>query len=384
MPIDSPAREAELLENTRQIVKRWGVSMPETPKDAERAIKIALREASTVAGKSRFECIYPEDHNWIGAGMRGVNLTRLRDDSVHSGTESASDQWGVAAAITGFERAIIVPIAYDLSPETAAEVVRRIDGHEAVYLDLSEVSGVLGDDDAGQGDEEIEVRIFGANWSEIRDLAANNSCLPLVEAVHFRRPVAWDLLRARMSGADCPPLPAFVDAEFERKFNLSIRHDRREAEGTIEMLRLISEQNLDLSTADGMDWFAVMTDCLLSLGKGHVFEGLSVVIHFEARTLAEGEDPHLPADFARYEVRGLRNVCIAYGLDPVQASFLEDLAQADPLLLVDFSDEEGSLVPLAVSVVPDMHLSRIRATISGRDAESYEKIMAASAEPLAA
>lgn len=384
MLMDSAVEESDLYGVTRSVVRRWGVEMPDTPRDIQRAIKIALRDAASVAGKTPFECVYPEDHSWLGGGMRGITMARLRDDSAHSGHEKASDQWGVAASITGFERAILVPIAYDLSQETAAEVVRRMQGSEGVYLDLSEVSGVLADEDDQDEAEEIAVRIFAANWTEIRDLAADNSCLALKDAVHFRRPVAWDLLRARMSGADCPALPAFDENEFERRRILSVRHDRREIDGAREMLQGISQQDHDLLSSDGLDWFSVMIDCLQSIGKGHSFEGLSVIVHFQSLKLAEGEDPNLPVDFARFDFLGLRNVCVAYGLDPVQASFLEDLAERDPHLFVDFSAEETRYEPIAVSVVPDMHLSMIRATSSGRDEEAYQRLVAASAEALAA
>lgn len=379
MPTGSPNRDKELLENTRKVVGRWGIELAENPKDIQRAIKTGLRDAAGVAGKTPFESIYPEDHSWMGGGMRGIDVQRIRDDSVHSGLEKGSDQWGVVATVSAFERAIIVPIAYDLSEETALEVVAQIEGNEDAYLDLREVGPVLLDDGPGESGEELEVTIVAGNWSDLRDLAANHSCLSMIDALHFRRPVTWDLLRARMSDASLPELSPFVDAEFERRRNLSVRHDKRAIESSLEMLRSIGAKNYDLNTAEGIDWFSVMCDCLQSIGKGHVFEGLSVILHFEVLKPAENADRA-----ASYDHYGMRNVCIAYGLDPVQALFIQELAEMDAERFVDFSDEGFAFSFLTSSVVPDMHLSMIRATHSGRDAQIFEELVTASSDPLAA
>lgn len=380
MPDGTPAREDELLRKTRQIVERWGVELPDAPKDFQLAIKIALRDAASVAGKAPFGTQYPDDHGWSSTGMRGLTTARLQEDDKPTGLGSAGEEWGVAALLHAFESCILVPLVLDVDQDFARELVHIIDDDMASWLDVGEALQVLGHGAEDKPDEDLKVSIVAASWMELRDLSKQHSCLPLSEAVHFRLPVVWDLLRARLSGADIPALPEFDEVEFSRRRLLSARHDRREIESAQSMLEAIKSRDCDLTSAAGLDWFAVMGNCLNVIGKPRAFEGLSVLLHFNVLERAPGQNPHLPVEFAKHESYGQRNICIGYGLDPVQAGYLEDLARREPELFCDFNDEATGLrfEAIATSVIPDMHISMSRATISGRDAEAYDRLRSAT------
>lgn len=380
MPDRTSERESELIIKARQVVERWDVELPDDPRDFQRAIKIALRDAASVAESAKFEAQYADDHGWSSTGMRPLTAARLRSDDKSTGLEAAGEEWGVAALLHAYERCILVPLVLDVDQDFARELVHIIDNDMASWLDVSEALQVLGHGGPDNASEELKVSIIAASWMELRDLAKQQSCLLMEDAVHFRMPVAWDLLRARISGADCPALPEFDEAEFNRRRLLSARHDRREIESAKSMLNAIKSFDHDLMSAAGIDWFAVMANCLNVIGAPRAIEGLSVLIHFDVLERSPGQNEHLPVEFVRYENFGQRHVCIGFGLDPIQAGYLEDLARGSPELFCDFQDEDPALryEAIAASVIPDMYISMSRATISGRDAASYDRLRAAT------
>ena len=110
----------------------------------------------------------------------------------------------------------------------------------------------------------------------------------------------------------------------------------------------------------------MVVDGLNSLGIGKPIEGLSVVMNFEVIERSSG-------------VVGIRTLCVGFGLDPLQASYLLDLARSDPDAFFDLESEKDRFFHLSsVDVVPDMYLSAVNATIAGRDGKTYDRLVAAT------
>ena len=381
MPLS--AQDESLLEFARHVTQRWGVDVPKEPRDVQNAIKVALRQAVANAQKTPFRPVYADDHMWTATGLRGLTVARLKEDEASLSVD-VGEEWAVVAMVTGFDAGFLVPLVLDVDEDMARALVGVIDSSKSDFLDLDDASQVLLTAGGGvdNDEEEIKVQIIAASWGELRDISFE-CCLPLSDAVFFRRPVAWDLLRARISGAGCPPLPKFDEDGFFRRRDLSVRFDRIGSAATLERLSQAIIQSPDLNTPKGRNWFNLICDGLNALGLGHPLSGLSVLIHFSVeKRVEDGLSDDLPDVFKSWEGAGLRCLCIGYGLDPLQASFLLDLAQVQS---EDFHLLEGDarklFVPVGVSVVPDMHLSSMRATIVGRCPEAYDALVKATARP---
>lgn len=146
-----------------------------------------------------------------------------------------------------------------------------------------------------------------------------------------------------------------------------MKFDRRAAKSTGSLLESAAKRDVDLETASGRNWFALVVDGLNSLGLGKPMEGLSVLLHFEKRMRGEGGS-------------GVRNLCIGYGLDPLQASYLVDLAQESPSSFHRLDMAENALFGfVGASVISDMHLAAMNATIEGRDDTAYQRLVEATA-----
>lgn len=356
--------ESSLLAAASQASKRWGVALPESPNSVKAACLTALKRSISVACSQGFEPTYPDDHSWSSIGLRGLTVARLKKDEEPTGLDKAGEDWGVFAIAKGMGMQILVPIAADLSEDAARYVRGIVDGNKERFLDLEDLPSVFlaADPSVGDGQQEIEVSIGCALWDDVRDLS-QMSDLPLSKAVFFRRPVSWDILRARMSGAACPPLPRFVEEEFVSRRDRSMRFDAASAEATRSLLSSAAKRTVDLDTPSGRNWVALVVDGLGSLGLGKPLEGLSVLIRLRALSREHG-----PA--------GLRTVCVAYGLDPVQASYLGEIVAENPDAFHMLGLEaDRAFTAVSVMVVPDMSLGGLSATSDGRAGAAYDRLV---------
>jgi len=360
--------DRKLSDISRKVVARWGLDFPESPKNPKRAVVIALKQAIGVAAARAFIPVYPDDHGWNSIGLRGLTVARLKSEDGPTRLQKAGEEWGVVAIVEGMGSAIMIPIAADLSEDVARTVADIVDQDKAEFLLLDEAPSLLASrssTDPRSDDAEVFVTVAALSWDEIRDISQDSN-LPLSEAVFFRRPVAWDLLRARMSGGKCPQLPVFSEKDFLSRKDRSVKFDRRRTESTISLLSNAAKRDVDLDTPQGRNWFAMVVDGLNSLGIGKPIEGLSVVMNFEVVDRAVG-------------LVGIRSLCIGFGLDPLQASYLLDLARSDPDAFFCLESEAGKFFHLSsVDVIPDMYLSTVNATTAGRDGKTYDRLVAAT------
>ncbi len=375
-------RDARRIKITKDTVSRWGCSIPEAPDDVPRAIQIAFGQAIAAARRVPFKAIYPDDHSWMSAGLRGMSVSRIKNDEETGGSDSSGEEWGIAAIVAGFDYYFIVPIAIDLDSDVARSIVSAMDGNENEWLDLSNASALLSakqDKDNIPDDAEISVNIFAASWLEIIDLS-RDAILPMHESIFFRRPVVWDLMRARMVGTECPPLPEFSKDEFQRRFNFSMRMDRRQASETLAYLDLQMKRSPNLDSAEGINWFSSICNGLNSLGMGKSFNGLSVVLSLRSLVSMKPEwSEDVPLDAVPWSHAGVRNICVAYGLDPVQASYIIDLVRKQPeAFYIPGEDRNRQLSPIGALVIPDMHLSTFRVTLENRDEDAYNRLFKAT------
>ena len=354
-----------LTEITGKVVGRWGLEFPSSPRNPQRAVLIALKQAIGVAVSKPFVPVYPDDHSWNALGLRGLTVSRLKADDVPTRLQKAGEEWGVIAIVEGMGTSFIVPIAADLSEDVARTVASVVDEDKEAFLNLSEAPALMAKmskSDPKSEDSEVFVTVAALSWDEIRDLSQDAN-LPLSEAVFFRVPTSWDLLRARMSGAKCPQLPVFSQDAFLSKRDRSVKFDRLRTAGTVKLLKQAASREVDLETPTGRNWFTLVAEGLNSLGIAKPIEGLSVVINFEVLD-------------TRGESIGFRNLCIGFGLDPLQASYLHDLADGDPHSFHVLGNEDDQLFRVAsVQVIPDMYLSTVNATLEGRDAGAYERLV---------
>jgi len=356
-----------MVDMTSKVVKRWGVDFPEAPANPKRAVVAALKQAITVACSTPFLPVYPNDHSWSSTGLRPLTLDRLKHDERQSLLEKAGEEWGVFAFAEGFGNAFIIPIAADLSEETARAVAEIIENDISHYIDGENLPSVLSrfPDETEIDKGEIEITICSGLWENVRDLAAKGN-LPLSEAVFFRRPTSWDILRARLSGALCPQFPEFSESDFSMRKNRSVKFNRLWSDSTKKILELASTMQVDLNTPDGKNWFTMVVNGLNSLGLGKPIDGISVILSFFVHDEVEGPS-------------GIRNLCIGFGLDPVQASYLYDLALEDPWAFHNLEESEGKEFEfIEAAVIPDMFLSAFNATSIGRDQETYDNLVAAT------
>lgn len=367
MASETISQDQKLTEITTKVVKRWGVECPQESENQKKVIVTALKQAISVATKTAYKSVYPNDHSWSATGLRPLTVERLKHDDRQTLLEKAGEEWGVFALAEGFGNAIIIPIATDLSEETAEFVSKIVEEQKTAFLDLDELPFLFSKFAKGMNpeEEEISITIACGLWENVRDLALQSN-LALSEAVFFRKPVAWDLTRARLSGAGFPELHPFSESEFQSRKNRSVKFNRKWASSTKKLLAKSALKDVNLNTPEGRNWFHFVVNGLNSLGLGKPMEGLSLVIHFKSFDKVHGDN-------------GQRNLCVAYGLDPVQASYLLELCAEDPSSFHDLDLADGKYFQyLGLSVIPDMHLSCFNAVSIGRDAEAYDRLVEAS------
>lgn len=370
-------RTRQMLDAARTVSSRWGITIPQNPEDPMKEIRIGLRRSMIVAMKQSFTPVYPDDHSWRATGLSGISVARLKEDDGPSLMEKSSEEWGVAALVKGFDCFIIIPIACDLDEPFALKFAEFVRSSEGSFLDLEEVVPVLSRGSKGDEEEQdVSVAIISATWSDIRDFS-QDSILPLSEAVFFRRPVIWDLYRAKLSDASCPALAPFSKSEFYQRYFRSVRFDRKLALSAIEMLASLSEVEPNFNNNSGINWFNLVCDSLNSLGIGRRFEGLSVILHVQVfHRKDETQSDDLPSEILDWEMSSVMNICVAYGLDPVQASYLEELVGSDGEAFHSLeSTSKKYYSALAVTVIPDIHLAGMKATVTGRNADAYDALV---------
>lgn len=360
--------DRRLVEIAKKVVARWGLEFPSNPKNPKRAVVIALKQAIDVAASKPFVPVYPDDHSWNSIGLRGLTVARLKSDDSPTRLQKAGEEWGVVAAVEGMGQSFMVPLMADLSEDVARTIASFVDENKGQFLMLDEAPSLLAKKsgiDPKSDDAEVFVSIAALSWDEIRDVSQECN-LPLSEAVFFRRPVSWDLLRARMSGAKCPQLPVFSEDEFTSRKDRSVKFDRRRTSSTVSLLKSAARKDVDLEEPAGRNWFAMVVDGLNSLGIGKPLEGLSVVLNFETIDRKVG-------------AAGIRTLCVAFGLDPLQASYLQELAESNPDAFHTLDSADGRFHHLvSVEVIPDMYLSTVNATTEGRDPKTYDRLVEAT------
>lgn len=359
--------DQQMIEMTTKVVKRWGVEFPEAPVNLKRAVVAALKQAIIVARSTPFFPVYPNDHSWSSTGLRPLTLDRLKHDERETLLEKSGEEWGVFALAEGFGNAFVIPIAADLSEETARAVSEIIEKDISYYIDAENLPSVLSrfPDETDIDEGEIELTICSGLWENVRELSIKGN-LSLSEAVFFRRPTSWDILRAKLSGALCPQFPEFSESDFLMRKNRSVKFNRLWSESTKKILDIASTMQVDLNTPDGKNWFTMVVNGLNSLGLGKPIDGISVIMSFFVHDEVEGPS-------------GIRNLCIGFGLDPVQASYLFDLVTEDPWAFHDLDELEGKRFDfIEASVIPDMFLSAFNATSAGRSSETYDRLIEAT------
>lgn len=372
-------RAKQMHDITRVVSERWGVKMSPNCVDPLKEIRVALKESISQATNREFKYIYPDDHSWSSIGLKGLNVQSLEEDEAQGSLSPSSDEWGIAAIVKGFDNVVMIPIARYLDEPMSKSIVEIIDNDPDSYLNLDDIGEVISHQFEGDPDsEKINITFMTSNWSNIIDLS-KESILPLSKSIYFRRPVAWDLLRASLTDATCPSIKEFTQDGFNKRYFRSVRFDRNLAQSNIEILNLLAIKIPDLSTQPGAEWFNTVCDALNSLGDPTPFEGLSVILHLQTFDRDDDLPDTIPIDTMLWKTSSVMNICIGYGLDPLRASFIETLVRDEPDLFHDFtSSPKRRYQSLAVSVIPDIHLAGIGATTYGRNSYSYERLVAAT------
>jgi hypothetical protein len=356
-------RIEEITKTTSFCVKRWDVFLDDSalPTDPGRAIRTALLKASSKALKFEFSAVYSDDHSWLGAGMRGLSMRRISEISENPYAVD-SDIYGVVAVVKSGNKGIVIPLVSDLDESSSQAALTMIEADILSHIDSGMIVEVLGND-------EFDLSVVSGNWKTLGRLM-DQSILLLEEALWLRKPGSWDLLRGAVSGLPCSQLPEMSDNDFASRYFRSMRFSGAEIDSAKLMLESITMKEYEFLTPKWMSWFEGMVESLNLIGPPKAFEGLSVLLSFAYEEVAE-DDP------LQWHPVSIHNMCVACGLDPVSASFIYELARQDPI-------EFHNLLPtsisryraLGVSMIPDVELSRYRASIMGRRSEGYNRLAA--------
>ena len=221
MPVSTTM--TDYIGQTARAVQRWKttLSVPADADDARAAtlIRGAMMRAAREAAAFDDPGIYNDDHGWSHNGMRGITRARIREEVEVSRDRMAPapEEWGIMARVSCGDVFFDVPIAMDLDESAARNVLERMEGMEARFVDVDAVAQALPNDD-------IQVFFHADNWGRLREIALNGF-LTMEEALDFRRPVVWDLMRARLAELPVPELPPFALEEFHTRHARSARYD---------------------------------------------------------------------------------------------------------------------------------------------------------------
>lgn len=366
----------EYAERTAGAVRRWNTTMS-IPEDADDdrltlMIRSALVRASQEAAKYSGGPFYPDDHSWSHTGFRGLTIKRIREEVELSKDKMApaQEEWGIVAHVAGDGIWFYVPFAIDLDEAAARNIVQRLEGSEAAIVEVDILSSVF-------GGKEFEITIAAANWSVLREHALDAS-LMLDEAMAFRRPVIWDLLRASMS--DLPPseLPPFELDEFFSRFAKSSRYDTNLMETNKNIVESFCAAKVEPMTPAWGEWHPCAIDLLNSIGPARAMDGISIILNFVVEEPVAGVDITSEGGeiMRRWAPVAYHNLIVAYGLDPVNAAHILDLVRSDPDPFYDLPDEDVRRYSLVgASAIQDTMLSKMRVSTIGRT-DAYNAVAA--------
>lgn len=364
-----------------EVCARWGVKF-QVPADADddRAasiIRSSLMRAGKAAAASVPAPFYWDDNRWMHDGIRGITRDLIDREQEIAGNPVAesTDEWGIMARVSDGESGFDIPIAMDLDPDSTRNILDLLDGMEEALVDLEALGELV--------DGEFTVTLHAGNWASLRDLQAEQS-LPMLDALVFRRPATWDIVRARLSGLPPEDLPEFQEEAFYSRLARSVRFDPGLMSSQRKMADRLPSLEVKPGTPKWGEWFPSVADLLRSIGDPVPMDGMSVMLNFVVEEpLAEQPETYLDPDhpdhspFADWEVVGHHNLVVGAGLHPLTAVHLYDVVVENPLPFYDLEDDADRRYRLiGASIIQDSMLSMVRATLNGRG-PAYDAMFAA-------
>ena len=350
------------IDLARQACTRWDVPIPTVDgSTVEQAVAVrdALQKAAAAAAESEVPLTYAGDTPALVGSLPGLTLQSLRDDIVEGG--NYGDEWGICFRVVAGDIEFDVPLVFGLDEDSAGSILAEIDGREHEFVCIEDIAQ-MAEADA------VTVKSHADSWRYMKSLSRDLS-LDLVNALPYRRPGAWDLLRGEMTQIIPKTLPTWSEDDFQARFLLSVRYDMDTMAESRAMLALYADWTPEPFSSEWSAWFPQVTDLLHAIGTPRPIVGLSVVMHFSVEE-ENGFD---------WEAVNARTVVVACGLDPVQAHALLEYVRMDPHHFYDLPDEdEKRFTLIATSVIPDAMLASVRVTSSGRS-DAYDKLAAGMA-----
>lgn len=370
----------DYVQRTADSVRRWGttLSVPEDADDVRAAsqIRSALVRASQAAAQFQGGPFYNDDNSWSHNGMRGLTRSRIRDEVEISRDRMAPapEEWGILARVLLGENFFDIPLVIDLDPDSARNIVERMEGHEERFVDVDLLARVF-------PGEDFRIFLHADNWGKLREYALAGF-LTMDEAMDFRRPVVWDLFRAQL--ADLPPeaLTPFSEEEFYTRFAKSSRFDASLMNSNREMVEAIAKIHVEPLTPAWGEWHPAIIDVLNSIGAAQAMDGISIILNFavEEPTLEPRRDQDGEA-LDSWQAVGYHNVIVGYGLHPLSAIHVLEFVRRNPTAFYHLPpgvDRRHVLV--GASAIQDTMISSMRVSTFGRT-DAYERMVEA---PIAA
>jgi hypothetical protein len=358
---------------TAQTVRRWSTTLtvPEDADDQRAAslIRGALMRAAKTAAQFPGGPYYNDDHSWSHDGIRGLTHARIVEEVEISKNKMAGspEEWGVMARVVVEGDFFDVPIAIDLAPDTARIVLSHMEGAESRYVDVD----ALGRAFPG---ESFRIGLYAANWGQARDMAAEGF-LGMDDAMMFRRPVVWDLLRAQLADLPPEPLTNFSEEEFYTRFAKSSRFDSSLMHSNREMVESLARMEVEPMTPSWGEWHPAIIDVLNSIGAAQPMDGISVILNLvveEPAARIVRDEEGFAVD--RWIPVGYHNVIVGYGLHPLSAGHVLDIVRRNPTAFYDLPPSDARrYVLVGASAIQDTMLSMLRVSTFGRT-EAYERM----------
>lgn len=359
---------------TTATVARWktSLSVPQDADDARAAslIRGALLRAAQEASKFDGGRFYNDDNSWSHNGMRGLTRARIRDEVEISRDKMASapEEWGIMARVEVGDVYFDIPIVIDLDESAARNVLDRLEGHAAYLVDVDLVGRAF-------PGEQFGIRLHADNWGHLRDLALDGF-LTMEEAMDFRRPVVWDLIRASLADQAPEPFTPFSEEEFYTRFAKSSRFDTSLMESNREMVESIAKINVEPLSAAWGEWHPAVIDVLNSIGAPQPMDGISIILNFVVQEplLSPDRDEEGEA-LDSWGPVGYHNVIVAYGLHPLSAIHVLEIVKRNVTAFYDLPAAAAKRhVLVGVSAIQDTMLSSLRVSTYGRT-DAYDRIV---------
>lgn len=362
-------------DRTQASVKRWGTTL-DVPVEADDAragtlIQGALIRAAKAAAAFDKGPFHPQDHSWTHDGMRGLSRERIADEMVLADDlmSPGTEEWGIMARVVCDGLWFDVPIAMDLNPDSARNILARMEGWEGRFVDVDLLGRVM------EG-KPATIRFHADNWAQLRELAAKGD-MTMLEAMDFRRPVVWDLLRAELSDLPPEPLTPFSEEEFYTRFAKSARYDASLMLTNRGLVHPVSRLKVEPLSVAWSEWHPAVVDLLNMIGVPQVMEGISIILSFsvEEPCAVDGRDADGEA-VSRWAAVSLHNMAVCYGLHPLSAVHVLDFVRRNAASFFDIPTEENRrFVMKGVSAIPDALLSAYRVSLHGRTG-AYDAMVA--------